>query len=285
MKNVLSTASHCSFRLAGIDLDDTLLDKNKRISPENFAAVRMLVSRGIKVIPTTGRIEQQTTPYYRELGLSGLIVTSDGASVRVPFRRRLQEVTLERSVSCDILQLASDLRITALCYYHSGIRITSKYDWNDNMDRHGRELGRFVSRGTVSRTGNRDLQKILVYCADLDRLNAFEQAVAIKHRDLVTAVRNPSTIEYTAAGVSKVSGLMAVCDYYSIDRSQVLFFGDGNNDACALSWAGCGVAMRHGTEAARHAARLIAPETDPGVNLAAAIAMVLEETSLRVIKP
>ncbi len=235
----------------------------------------MLEACVVIVVLTTGRIYQHTTLYYRELGLTGPVVTCDGASVRVPFRRTLQELTLQRSVAHDILQTAKDFRVTAIAFYREGIRITSFHDWNDNMDRHRRELGKFVKHGTMSKVGNRDLQKLLIFCEDPARLREFDQAVAMKHRGFCTEVRNTQTIEYTTFGVTKVTGLQKVCALESIDPSQVLFFGDGNNDVDALRWAGCGVAMHHGTEAARQSAKLIAPETDPATNLAAAIAMVL----------
>jgi Cof subfamily protein (haloacid dehalogenase superfamily) len=274
MKNNLKNSTH-KYCLAGIDLDGTLLDGKKNISAANFAAVQQLLSHGITVVLTTGRIYQQTTRYYRELGLKVPVVTSNGASVRIPFRRTLQEVHLQRSVSRDVLQMAKDFKITALSYHRAGIHITSFHDWNDNMDLHRRELGSFVKQGTVAHTGNRDLQKILIFCTDPIRLREFEQAVASQHGILLTVDRNPQTIDYTANGVTKVTGLKAVCELLSIDSSQVLFFGDGMNDVDALQWAGCGIAMHHGMAEARRAAKFIAPETDPAVNLAAAIAMVL----------
>lgn len=274
MNSIIKTGNF-NFRVAGIDLDGTLLDDDKNISPENVAAVRSLESRGVTVVLTTGRIYQHTTRYYRELGLTGPVVTCDGASVRVPFRRTLQELTLQRSVSRDILQTAKDFKVTAIAFYRGGLRITSFNDWNDNMDRHRRELGSFVKRGAVSKVGDRDLQKILIFCADPVRLGEFDKVVSSRHHGLCTEVRNTQTIEYTDFGVTKVTGLQKVCALESVDPSQVLFFGDGNNDVDALSWAGCGVAMHHGTEAARNAGKFVAPASDPAVNLAAAISLLL----------
>jgi len=189
MKNYLENST-CKYRLAGIDLDGTLLDGKKNISAANFAAVQQLLSHGITVVLATGRIYQQTIRYYRELGLKGPVVTSNGASVRVPFRSTLQEVNLQRAVSRDVLQIAKDFKITALSYHREGIHITSFHDWNDNMDLHRRDLGSFVKRGSVLRTGNRDLQKILVFCPDPILLRDFEQAVAGQHGSSLTVDRN-----------------------------------------------------------------------------------------------
>jgi hydroxymethylpyrimidine pyrophosphatase-like HAD family hydrolase len=62
-----------------------------------------------------------------------------------------------------------------------------------------------------------------------------------------------------------------------VPASRVLAFGDGNNDAPMLAWAGLGVAMPHGRPAAHKAARRIAPGGDPETALARAIAHVLDE--------
>ena len=40
---------------------------------------------------------------------------------------------------------------------------------------------------------------------------------------------------------------------------DVVAFGDGNNDVELLAWAGLSVAMSHGRENARKAAKLISP--------------------------
>ena len=56
----------------------------------------------------------------------------------------------------------------------------------------------------------------------------------------------------------------------------MLAFGDGNNDAAMLAWAGLGVAMPHASEAALAAADRVAPAGNPETALARAVEMVLE---------
>ena len=95
---------------------------------------------------------------------------------------------------------------------------------------------------------------------------------------VVDAIRNgPHTLEFVATGVSKVSGLVKVAEYLQLDASQFVVFGDGNNDVGMFGWAGLSVCMHHGSQLAREAASMIAPETSPEVNLAAAVAAVIEE--------
>ncbi len=54
-----------------------------------------------------------------------------------------------------------------------------------------------------------------------------------------------------SGGVARALGLRA---------ADVAAFGDGNNDAPLLAWAGLGVALAHGRPAAKAAAKLVAPD-------------------------
>ena len=42
-------------RLIALDLDGTLLDSEKRLSPGNLAALTDCIRQGIQVVPATGR--------------------------------------------------------------------------------------------------------------------------------------------------------------------------------------------------------------------------------------
>jgi P-type E1-E2 ATPase len=67
-----------------------------------------------------------------------------------------------------------------------------------------------------------------------------------------------------------------VAEWVGASRAEVLAFGDGNNDAAMLAWAGVGVAMPHAAASAIAAADHVGPDGDPETALARAVAMVLE---------
>ena len=52
----------------------------------------------------------------------------------------------------------------------------------------------------------------------------------------------PGSVELTAPGVHKGSGVAHLCERLGVERDDVVAFGDGLNDNEMLSWAGHGVA-------------------------------------------
>lgn len=68
-------------RLVALDLDGTLLPSHKRISDRAKRVVRDLADAGITTVIATGRGWNSAAGYARELGLTGPIVTFEGALV------------------------------------------------------------------------------------------------------------------------------------------------------------------------------------------------------------
>jgi len=87
-------------------------------------------------------------------------------------------------------------------------------------------------------------------------------------------------LEFTSLDATKAAGVAAVARFHNVEASQVLAFGDGNNDASMLAWAGMGVAMPHGKPAAKAAATMTAPAGDVETSLARAVDALLEEAGV-----
>src|SRR5687767_13295587 len=70
------------YKLAAIDIDDTLVGPDKRVSAANRAAIQRLRGVGCRVVLASGRHHSNMLPFYADLGLNDFIVSSQGALAR-----------------------------------------------------------------------------------------------------------------------------------------------------------------------------------------------------------
>jgi Cof subfamily protein (haloacid dehalogenase superfamily) len=264
------------FLMASFDMDDTMLGPKKRISCANRAAVRALRQLGLLLVPCTGRIYQHTLTYYQSLRLQGPIVASDGALVRIPGGKIIQEIFLCTETAATLRAAAKAHKISTLTHARAGIFANRQDFWDKDADRHRLELGscfRFVQPEELTQ-----LPSYKVVCsAEPEALDSFAGLVkGCCAKRVQFSRQGPTLLEFTASGVDKVSGLIAVAREYNIDLSQIMAFGDGVNDATTLKAVGLGVAMNHGRDAAKEAADLVAPKTSPETNFAAGVTAVLK---------
>lgn len=109
-----------------------------------------------------------------------------------------------------------------------------------------------------------------------------EQVLAEPHAGLEvspsTAAAMPDTrfINLTRAGVDKASATRAIADSYGIPLSQVMFVGDGWNDASAMRSVGWPVAMGNAEAPALAASRHVVGDVDEG-GVADALRLALKE--------
>ena len=70
-----------AYQLIAVDMDGTLLNSNKEITPRTVAAVTAALARGYHVIMTTGRGYRQIVPYMAQFPAMRYAITSSGAAV------------------------------------------------------------------------------------------------------------------------------------------------------------------------------------------------------------
>jgi hydroxymethylpyrimidine pyrophosphatase-like HAD family hydrolase len=82
----------------------------------------------------------------------------------------------------------------------------------------------------------------------------------------------PFYFEFTPLGVDKVRALKDTFDVLGIDKSEVMSFGDAENDLTMIKWAAIGVAMGNAVDACKVAADYVTLD-----NNSDGIACALEE--------
>ena len=276
-------SSHPRFALAAVDIDDTLVGPDGVISAANAAAVARLVADGTRVVLASGRSHANMVPFHRALGLPpGPVISAQGAVVR---DSGTGEVRFAYPIPPDeVSAVTRDGRERgfALQHYRStGIYIEARTRWTEYDQ--SRNAEPHVHVGDLLSTGERkeaphDVAKI-IWLGNPDVLNNLTAEMHARYDARLTVTRtDPPYLEFSPPNVTKATALAAVAAELGVARERVLAFGDGNNDAAMLAWAGMGVAMPHARESARTAANLIGPEGDAESAFARAVTMVLDDS-------
>jgi Cof subfamily protein (haloacid dehalogenase superfamily) len=266
------------YRLAAIDLDDTLLGPDKAIGLENAAAVRRLVSAGVRCVLASGRRHENMVRFHRRLDLRGPIVSCNGALVQDAETDEVFEVFSRTLVPAELaaeIVAEGDRRAVTQNYYHTngGLYVRAETEWTDLYQS---RTGSHVNiHGNLADFHGESALKIIWIDAP-ERIAAMYEEFAARYAGrLYVTTTDPEYLEFMALGVSKAAGVATVAGRLGIAPEEVLAFGDGNNDVPLLEWAGFSVAMDHGRPAAHAAANAIAPPGNPETSFARAVEMVL----------
>jgi len=264
------------FALAAIDIDDTLVGSDKKVGAENRRAVARLQELGCRVVLASGRRHANMLPYCDELGLDDFVVSSQGARVE---HARTGEVLHRASIEADDVTSLVDegLRrgFNVMIWLADGVVAEAHTTW---IDRYIAETGdHFITITDLKPYASMPAEKV-IWAAEPAIIEATTREMSARYAGRLSAtVTLDWSLEFTALNAHKDHGVAAVARHFGIARDAVLAFGDSNNDVSMLSWAGLGVAMPHGRESARTAARLVAQDGDPESALARAIDQVMQE--------
>ena len=263
------------YRLAAIDIDDTLVGPDKQVSRENRAAIERLQSAGCRVVLASGREHHSMAIYQERLGLDDFVVANQGALVVHPGSgRQLWRRPVEPDLAARLLARGRAEGFDVLLATDEGFVASPTSPWvvhnyaerDGTLHVHARDLEDEVTRAPL---------KVLWYGAT-SQVHAFSRVMTDElGATAEVVITTAHLLEFNAPDATKAAGVAAVADHYGIARDAVVAFGDSHNDVSMLRWAGLGVAMPHALPEAQAAADFIAPDADPECALAIVIDLLL----------
>ncbi|BCS33651.1 haloacid dehalogenase [Luteitalea sp. TBR-22] len=267
------------YRLAAIDIDDTLVGPDKQISPANREAIDRLRAAGCRVILASGREHHSMAIYQQRLGLDDYVVSSQGALVVHPSTgHQLWRRPVDAALAAQLLARGRAEGFDVLLATDEGFVAAPTSPW---------VVHNFAERDGTLRIEPRDLDEEVrhaplkvLWFGETDAVHAWAATMAAElGADAEVVITTRHLLEFNAPDATKATGVAAVARHYGVAREDVLTFGDSHNDVPMLRWAGLGVAMPHALPEAHAAADLVAPDADPEDALAVAIDVLLAEHS------
>lgn len=267
-----------SIKLLALDLDGTLLNEKKEISPRTWAALERARSQGVLVVPVTGRPSQGVPQVVRTMPGLRYVVSSNGATIRDLVTG---ETLLEKHLSADTCLLVLDkcAHVPMIRQaFRNGVGYLSRADYNTLRDRYaGTSMLQYhldtrqVLPGTVAEflAAHRQPVEELFFLTDSPREKAGLRALLTGLPGIGFADPFPNDLEVIAGDIDKGEALRYLLNRLDIAPDQVLAMGDGGSDLPMLQAAGIGVAMANATEAVKAGADYITTSCDEdGVALA-----------------
>ncbi|MDO4356881.1 MAG: Cof-type HAD-IIB family hydrolase [Clostridia bacterium] len=246
-------------RLIVTDLDDTLLDEQGRLPKQNALALEEAARRGAIVTVATGRMTAAAMPFVHRLGVRAPVIFYNGALVYDPAQNRASyERSIPLSLAREILRRAEELGLYIQYFDRNGYFFARRCGYTSIYGKligvSGRETGAPLSEWIAD-----GAMKLLIVTEEGQRdgvCECFRQEFG--DRVHVMGTRR-GFVEIVAKGVDKGEALRALAAELGVEREDVAAFGDAQNDVGMIGWAGHGCCVENGCDAAKAAARHIAP--------------------------
>ena len=261
-------------KIVAIDLDGTLFNAKKEVSPENKAAILEAHKRGVKIVITTGRPLAAIGNLLEELQLDtseDYSITFNGGLVQRNTGEILEKSVLERSdlvviqKYLEALALPVDVLSDGIVYSIPSQGVYSEYH-NANPMLTFVEVDSLEAvpmdipyNKVVTVTNEHYLDKQLSQLPQ----SIFEQYEAFKSREII--------FEIMPKGVHKASGLALLCEDLGLTAQNVMAIGDEANDLSMIQWAGLGVAMANAVDEVKQSADVVTIATNEQSGVAEAI--------------
>lgn len=241
-----------TYRLIALDVDGTLINDHHELTPRVRDAVRAAEAQGAEIVLCTGRGSTSTLPVLKELGLEGILITHNGASiVESKTRKIVAEKAIPFEPATKYIQFAKQHGVhydlnTAFELYVNG-EMTAEI-----ADMYARYLAQPIVR-TEEEGLPQGLVKLSLY-APKSTLDALEASWNDWNHELQTIRSGDYFIDVQHPQASKGDALRQYAELRGVPREQVLAIGNYYNDLGMIRFAGLGVAMDNSPDDVKAAA-------------------------------
>lgn len=254
-----------AYRVLALDLDGTLTNSQKQITPATRAALARAAQAGVTIVLASGRPVMGIQPLADQLDLKrlgGYILAANGAQVvSCKTGEAVYTSAVPRQYIAEMEELARRHQVALLCYDHKGVISDRPEDQYVRLEAFNNGLPVAYEPHMAQRITWPAPKLMMV--GQPDKLAPCAQdAIAHFAGRLNVFLSERYFLELTSLGVTKSSGLERLLNHLGESRQALMACGDGLNDLDMLAYAGLGVAMANAYPEAKAAAGAVTGSND-----------------------
>ena len=242
-------------KLIALDIDGTLLTSQRKIGEETLSALRLAHDSGCAIVLATGRAFGSLQNVAEMLGCADFAVTSSGGGVFHVDGEMLYAQDMPAHSVRAVMDTVKSFGILPELYikgraYASDYQLDNMAGWGLPEKTQGYVLSTRVRIDDYEAFVEENIHLIEgvdVLTAPPEIRHPLRSALE-KIDGIAVTSSSPWYVDINTVGVTKASGLMQLGMILNIDRSEMMAFGDAENDIPMIEYAGIGVAMGNASE-------------------------------------
>lgn len=242
-------------RIIFSDMDGTLLDDRKNLSPRIYEAIDNFTAQGGRFVLSSGRPLASILETREKLGLNfpgTFVIAYNGALVYdCEQEKSIWEQRVPYNYVKKVLQLSNECDVHAHTYTDNSI-ISPKDNEELAYYREHIHMPAIITDDIISALDKEPFKLILIQLDGKDKLEAFRNTLESRTGDKLHTFYSSSVyLECCMKEASKGNAIRFLCGHLGIDIKNSIAAGDAANDISMLQAAGYGVCMCNGTEDAK----------------------------------
>lgn len=249
------------FKLLALDLDGTLTNSKKEITPHTRETlIRAQQEKGVKIILASGRPTYGVAPLANALELDkfgGYILAYNGGEI-IDWRTR--EIMYKNLLDHDVLPYLYECAKKngfAIVTYENEYVLTEKPDDEYVLKEALLNVMKIKKVDNFLEAVKHPIAKCLIV-GEPARLARLEEEMREHLKDRMGVFRSePYFLELVPKGIDKARSLSVLLDELGLKREELMAAGDGFNDLSMVKFAGMGVAMANAQDVVKENADFI----------------------------
>ncbi|TLX73253.1 HAD family phosphatase [Labilibacter sediminis] len=255
------------YKMLVLDLDDTLLTDDYKISARNKQRLMEAQEQGVLVVLASGRPTQAMMQYAEELNLSkysSYIISYNGAIITdLKNNNTIFEQMLSKEEIHDLHDFCIDNKLHILTYKDNKIISDTESEF---IEVENKLTGLPINKVECFKT---EMNQSSVKCILLDdpvRLKDFEPKLKSAKNNLSVAISKPFFLEVMPKGIDKAASIQRLAAKLNIKQEEIIAVGNAGNDLTMVEYAGLGVWVDNVTPELRERAdEIVASNNNDGV--------------------
>ena len=246
------------YKLIALDIDGTIRSNEHPLSKRTCRALEAAREAGAIVTIVTGRMYLSALHVTADLNLKSPVATYQGAHIADPFTHRVMwHLPLTSQMLNDALDVVDSDDNEILAHHRGHVYVDRTSEWIEAYVERNHVRAHVVD--DLRSLGEEGVTRLIVGGKD-DAVGEATATLKGTFDSRLQIVRSlPYFCEVLHPDTGKEVALQRLCKMLDVRREDTVAFGNGDEDAAMIAWAGLGVAIGDGSSVVINAADEVAP--------------------------